>query len=76
VDHFREKIASLGTRKRWFEPPEALKTVRGLIAHIEAHPEIIEGDPGLEGALWDLRSFGRALEAASVAGKRFHFWVG
>lgn len=70
--------------KQWFEPREALKTVRGLLEWIEAHPEVpadfvpqTEDLPGAreydaEGFAYILRELEAILMLAEQAGEKFY----
>jgi hypothetical protein len=56
----------------WFTAAEGLRTVRALIAHLEAHPR---GFQGADAALSDLQDFAYVLEQADQRGIRWHLCV-
>jgi hypothetical protein len=58
--------------EEWFTADEGLRTVRALLAHVDAHPEAVEA-PGR--VLDDLRDFADVLEAAREHGTRWHLGV-
>jgi hypothetical protein len=68
--------ADLDFREEWFDPADGIRTVEGLLAHLEAHPEVAKGwdHPGCyKAALNDMREALKVLRAARGEGIRFHF---
>jgi hypothetical protein len=60
----------------WFDPAEGIRTVEGLLAHLEARPEPTKGwvhPDYYEFALDDMREALKVLRAARGEGVRFHF---
>ncbi|HVK10184.1 MAG TPA: hypothetical protein VM597_15560 [Gemmataceae bacterium] len=65
-------VAQVDAALPWYNPADGLRTVRGLIGALEAHPELAEC---CDGGVWDLVALRYQLEYAERVSTRFHLWV-
>ncbi len=69
-EEYRRHFYSMG---EWYDSAEGLRCVAGLLAHLEAHPELTQAErlQSLQEVKFDLSVFKALLENAAARGKRF-----
>ena len=73
IDDLEDAIKAIGDDGPWYAAEDGLKTLNGLIQHIEAMPPAERRS--LEPTLRDLRTFATQLDYAKDNGLRFYFGV-
>jgi hypothetical protein len=69
-EDIEEAMSRIGVDGPWFDPDEGLRTVHGLMQHLESLPA--DESSAVEGPLMVLRGIATELEYAKEHGDRFH----